>query len=81
MEFSRTKLKINLYGDLYEMKRPSVDESQNYARRVKDKDDGESMELLKEFLENLGLPGKALGEMEIDHLTQLMEGLMPGKKK
>ena len=81
MEFKKTRVKATIYGESYEIRRPTVKEAQSYAKKMKDLDDEESTGALIKMLDGLGLPEKVAFGMEADHLIQLVDALLPAKKK
>jgi len=81
MKFERRSLKVNVYGEDYEITFPTVKQSQDYAKSVKDIDDSEATGKLLGFLDGLGLPKKVSEDMESEHLTQIVSALVPSQKK
>jgi len=82
LEFNRSKLKLKVYGEEYELLFPTVKQSQDFAKEVKEVegDDDKSSKMF-DFLEKLGLPKNVTEEMEVQHLEMVLEKLMPSKKK
>lgn len=80
IEFKKTEIKANIYGTVYELRRPTVAESQDYGKVANEKDDEKATEHLLELLAKCGLPKEIAREMEADHLVSLIESLMPKKK-
>lgn len=81
MEFKRRELRVNVYGNEYTLKFPTVKQSQDYASKVKGMNDSEATEALLDFIDNLGLPKNVSSDMESEHLTTLIQALVPDKKK
>lgn len=81
LEFKKTEIEANIYGVVHKMRRPSVKEAQDYSAQVKKMGEEDSSMLLLQMLEKCGLPIDVSLAMESDHLVQLVEGLMPSKKK
>ncbi len=76
MEFKRSTQKVNIYGQDFELKSPTVKMTQKMAQMAEDlekSDDGDSFDALISYFEALGLPKKVALEMEIDHFLQLIE--------
>jgi len=81
MEFKRRELRVNVYGSDYNLKFPTVKQSQDYASKVKDMNESEATEALLDFIDGLGLPKDVSSDMESEHLTTLIQALVPNKKK
>jgi hypothetical protein len=81
MEFKKTEISATIYGTAYKLRRPSVKEAQEYSAKVKAAGEEDSSKCLLEMLEMCGLPIDVAMGMEADHLVQLVEGMMPSKKK
>lgn len=60
---------------------PTVKQSQEYAKSVKDIEDSEATDKLLDFLEGLGLPKDISESMESEHLTSIVQALVPAQKK
>jgi len=81
LEFKRRELALKVYGEEYKILFPTVSQVQNYAKELNKRGEEDAGELLLEFLDKLGLPKEVSGEMESDHLQQVVNALMPAKKK
>jgi len=81
MKFQRRKLEIDIYGESVEMRFPTVRESQGYGDKMKKAGEEKAGDMLLDFLSDLGLPKNIAESMEAEHLTELMEALIPAKKK
>ena len=81
MEFKRRELRVKVYGEEYSLTFPTVKQSQDYAAKVKEMKESEATEALLEFVDNLGLPKDVSENMESEHLSTLIEALVPNKKK
>lgn len=81
LKFERGGLEVNVYGKELKLTKPTVEQTQDYAKQAKGISEEESSSLLFDFLEKLGLPKEVSKEMEVDHLNALCEALMPSKKK
>ena len=81
LNFKRRELELNVYGNDYKLSFPSVKQTQDYAKKAKRAGDDESASMLVEFLDKLGLPKDISLEMEAEHLTQVVEALIPQGKK
>lgn len=80
-KFERTKQTIDIYGEVYNVSRPTFKRSLELGKQSDKKSDEESQELMLDFLEEMGIPKKVTMDMEVDHVTTLIEFLMPSKKK
>ena len=82
MQFSRTVYKINLYGESFEMRKPTVKEAVAFQKQVAlcEKDD-DKLARLTDFFVGLGLDRKAADNMQLDHMVQLSETLSAIDKK
>ncbi len=78
LEFKKTVLKINLYGDSVEVRFPTVGEIKRFEESEKKSE--ASIEVMVEFLDSLGLPKEKTNDMEIEHFTQIIEKLTNQKK-
>ena len=81
MELKRRELKLKLYGEDYVLSYPTVKMAQEFGKKLKEKGEEESMQLAFELLDKLGLPISVCEEMEIDHVMQVIDQIMPSKKK
>ena len=81
LEFKKTEIEANIYGVVHKLRRPSVKEAQDYSAAVKGLEGEEQSMMLLKLLEKCGLPVDVSLAMESEHLVQLVEGLMPSKKK
>lgn len=80
LEFKKTELEVNIYGTVRKLRRPTVLESQEYAKLAAKGDEAKTTEGLMDLLRTCGLPTEVAEAMEPDHLIQLIEALMPKKK-
>lgn len=84
MEFVKTKIKAKIYGQEFELRKPSFDEREKFGAdmdaALKADQTKEILKIQKEFLACMGLPIDFIGGMEADHVDQLSLELI-GKKK
>ena len=80
MKFERTEIKVDVYGSEYVLRAPTVEDAEKLGE-VKEDDVQGSFEKSVRLLEDLGLPENVTRSMEMNHLTQLMDLIMPKKKK
>jgi len=81
MKFERQSLKIDIYGQVFEVTKPSVGMAQEYSNKAKNMSEEESADALLDLVEKCGVPKAVTKEMQADHLGQLIEALLPNKKK
>lgn len=80
-KFIKTEIKIDVYGEVYSLSKPSYKTAVDFGNKSEKKDDAEMAKLALEFLDAHGLPAKVTSEMEVEHVLDLMGLLMPSKKK
>jgi len=71
---------VNLYGEIYEIKSPTVADAMKFESDLSNSDDDKA-EAAVGFLRKLGLPKKAIIGLEADHLTELIEELLGSNKR
>lgn len=76
IEFSKRVLKVNLYGEVYELSFPTMKQAEAVS-----KNEGDDLNKMYDLLKDLGLPKKVAEEMYPEDMQQLIETLMPAKKK
>lgn len=79
LEFKRRELEINLYGKLVKMSFPNVSQFKKYQDEL-GKSENE-VEIMLNFLTELGLDRKDIDDMEPEHLRQIIEVISGSKKK
>lgn len=79
LKLERTKLKIDLYGEIVEIKKPTYGEVEWLESEIKEAsgDEEKAKTIVKKFFVTLGLDPS---NIEVDHLFQILE-LITGKKK
>lgn len=80
-KFTRSVLELEIYGQEYKLGKLTLDEAQEFGKETKDLDDQARGEKLLGLLEKKGLPKDLILSMEVDHITELVNLLMPAKKK
>lgn len=84
MEFKRTQVQANIYGEVFTLRRPSFDERESFseamAEAMKADDTKAIIKLQREFVVKMGVPDKVLRSMEAEHVDALAIELI-GKKK
>lgn len=82
MKLVKTIIDLEVYGQKVELKKPTFKEAQEYRDQLLKLTDSESsVEVMKMFLNKMGLPLETFDELEIAHVSELMEALMDSKKK
>jgi hypothetical protein len=79
LKLERTKLKIDLYGEIIEASKPTYGEVEALERELKEakEDQPKITAVVKGFL---GRSGIDASKVEVEHLFQIIE-LITGKKK
>lgn len=78
LEFARKELKFKLDDTVYNLKYPNVKQINEYSKNHEKSDD--KFETTLDFLVDLGLKKDVSENMEIDHLTAIIEALTATKK-
>ncbi len=73
--------KARIFGEELTLREPSYKESRMYSKKVEGLDEAEQGDALIDFLEELGLPKSCSEEMTTMQITDVVELLMPSKKK
>lgn len=81
MDFKKRKLSFTLDGEKYSLDYPSMGNVRDYQKKLKKGKEGEELDILVSFFEELGLAEGVGWELESSHLTQLSEELLGTKKK
>jgi hypothetical protein len=81
LELKRTNMKVKIYGDEYDLRKPSVKEMEDFGERANAMaDDPKSLTLMKELVVSLGMPSDLIEKMEFDHFVELCNYLTGAKK-
>lgn len=85
LELKRRVLDLDLYGEKYELRFPTQGQVDSHAKKALDYIDGKSKksenQLVREFLEEMGLPQKICKETEQEHVLEIFNTLTAAKKK
>jgi len=82
MKLVKTIIDLDVYGEKVELKKPTYKEAQDYRDELlKLKDNESATEVMKQFLFKMGLPLNTFDQLEIAHVSELMEALTDSKKK
>lgn len=77
----KTKLKLSIYGQEYEISKPTYGQTSLLQEKLKGDGEKNSMSVMKEFVSELGLPTEVIDAMELDHFLALVEHISGSKKK
>lgn len=80
LQFKRTIFKIDLYGQSYEMRKPTVVEAVNFQKNLTGTE-SDQLSRLTDFFVSLGLPKEAIDQMEVEHLVTLAAEISASSKK
>lgn len=82
LKLERSKIAIDVYGEMVECTRPSLDEAIALEAEINEAkgDSAKMLSVMKAFLSRCGFPEKLTGSMETGHLFLVIEALS-GKKK
>ena len=75
MEIVKTKIKIKVFGEDYDLKAPKAIEAAEFVDSIEDKklNSKQMVELTTGFLIKMGLPKEVCEELELDNLKQVVE--------
>jgi len=76
LEFKKSVLKVNIYGEEVEINFPTLLEIKELSK----KDNGDDIEKTIEFLDSLGLKKEISNKMEMHHLQKIVEVISSQKK-
>lgn len=79
LEFESKKLEVKLNGTVYSLDFPKVKGVRDLQEKQKEK--GESIDHIIDFLCSHGLPKEVIEEMEISHLEKIVDALVDQKKR
>jgi hypothetical protein len=75
---TKSKLKIQIDGTVYELSKPNVRQVKELQESVKDEQ--KSLTALLSYFESLGLPLEVAEQLDIESLTKIAEHLNGSKK-
>lgn len=78
MEITRSKLKLKLYGEDYEMSFPTISKWREYQNKIT-KGDVDEITAAIGFLCDLGLPKDVCEDVELEHLNQIISAFVQKK--
>lgn len=81
MKLVKSVLELEIYGTQAKLRLPTYKEFQEYRTKlVALNENSDAAEIMKEFLSGLGLQKELFDQLEIDHISQIMEALTSKKK-
>lgn len=82
LKLEKTKFKVEIFGDICEIRKPNWSEIEKYQEDMKNKspEDKSSLSLTRELLVNLGVKNEHVSQLEIEHVSALMDLIIPKKK-
>lgn len=82
MKLVRTQIKAEIYGCEYTIKKPTYKEVEEYrAELMKENENASATDIMGNFLEKMGLPKEVFSQLEISHVSEVMDMVMDVKKK
>jgi hypothetical protein len=79
---ARKKLAIEIYGETFEMSKPTVGQIEVLNSELKKAaSDEDKISIMRSFIAHLGLPEAKVKNMEVDDFTELCNFLASPKKK
>lgn len=82
MKLVKTIIDLEVYGQNVQLKKPTFNEAQEYREQLLKLGESDSAaEVMKAFLNKMGLPLEIFDQLEIAHVSELMEALTDSKKK
>lgn len=82
LKIEKSKFKIDIFGTICEVRKPTWSEIENFQQKITSKELGEagSLSLTRELLVALGVKEELVSELELDHVSAIMDLLVPKKK-
>jgi len=81
LELKRTKIKVKIYDDTFEVRKPTVKEYEAFAKNAVGLSESSAIDKMRELLKNCGISEKALDDLEMEHMTEVFQFLVGSKKK
>lgn len=82
MKLVRTEIKAEIYGTEYSIRKPTYKEVEEYrAELMKENENSNAAEIMSNFLDKMGLPKQVFSQLEIAHVSEIMDVVMDAKKK
>tara|TARA_R110001632_G_scaffold52197_6_gene129730 strand:+ start:2296 stop:2541 length:246 start_codon:yes stop_codon:yes gene_type:complete len=77
LEFSKRRLKLNIYGEVVSLVYPTVKEFKDFESESKES----GFEKMASFLEMLGMSKEVMENLEVEHLNQIIAELTGNAEK
>jgi len=82
MKLVRTEIKAEIYGTEYSIRKPTYKEVEEYrGELMKENENSNAAEIMSNFLDKMGLPKQVFSQLEIAHVSEIMDVVMDAKKK
>ena len=82
MKITRTVIEVEIYGEAVKLKRPNYKETQDYRENLKKLAEHEDAgPVMKSFLVKMGLPEGLFEELEMTHISDILDLISGSKKK
>lgn len=81
LKLQRTVLKLDIYGNLFEIAKPTYAFAKEWQAKVKDMSEEEVASYTVELLQSFGIPKDIIESLEIEHLGMIIEAIFGAKKK
>lgn len=78
LKLEKSKFKIEIFGNIVEIRKPNWSEIEKFQDAAED--DKGSMSRTRELFVNIGIPAEIVKDLEMEHITAIMELLVPKKK-
>jgi len=82
LKLEKTKFKIEVFGEICELRKPNWSEIEKYQAdiRANESNDKGSLSLTRNLLVALGIKDEHVSQLEIEHVSALMDLIIPKKK-
>lgn len=82
MKLEKTKVELEIYGEKVAMKLPTYKEATEYRTELNAlPTSSDAAEVIKKFLVAMGLPEAMFDQLEMNHVTEVLEFILAPKKK
>ncbi len=82
MKLVRTVIEAEIYGNTYSIKKPTYKEVEEYREELmKENQSNTAAEIMCNFLDKMGLPKEVFSQLEIAHVSEIMDAVLDAKKK
>ena len=82
LKLEKSSFKIDVFGEVIDIRKPNWSEIEQFQEKILDKDGNELSSLVRtrELLIKIGLSESQAAALEIDHVTAIMDLIIPKKK-